>query len=129
MRSRGFTVIELIIAAAFLIAIGALFLVQKNDIDARNRDSARKTAVNAIYYNLEQVYYPAQQSYPQSLKASELKGLDPASLKDPAGLEVGDNESTLRYEPQNCSSGKCAGFSLRADLEREADFVKTSPRR
>ncbi len=126
----GFTVIELIVALTVLLAAGFLFLVQKSDIQAQNRDAQRKTAVNAIYYNLEGIYYPAHQYYPASLGASELTGLDPAMLKDPAGKAVGDKNSTLRYEPQGCDgAGKCRGYTLRAILEKEAIFTKNSPAR
>jgi Tfp pilus assembly protein PilE len=128
MKSRGFTVIELIIAAVVLMAIGLLFVAQKNDIDARNRDSARKTAVNAIYYNLEYIFFPTNQYYPQILAAKDLKGLDPANLKDPHGTEIGQTGSTIRYEPHQCDQGKCQSFTLRADLENEADFIKNDPR-
>lgn len=113
-----------------LLAAGFVVVAQKRDIQAQNRDAARKTAVNAIYYNLEDIYYPAHKYYPAALSAGDLTGLDPASLKDPAGKPVGDKASTLRYEPIGCDgAGKCSGYTLRAILEKEAAFVKSSPAR
>lgn len=124
---RGFTVVELLSMIVFLFVIGSIFLVQKNDLEAHDRDSTRKTTINAIYYNLTEVFYPANKYYPLKLTATKLKGLDPASLKDPSGASIGDQASTLRYEPMQCMQDKCKGFSLRANLEREADFVTNSP--
>lgn len=128
-NSRGFTAVELIAAIVVLLAAVGLALWQRNDINAANRDSQRKTSINAIHYSLEELYYPANNStYPERLSAETLKGLDPALLSDPSGKKIGESGSTLRYEPRNCASGTCKGYTLRADLEKEADFVKDSRR-
>ena len=126
MRQRGFTVLELIIAAVFLVAAGTIFFVQKRDLEVAARDSASKTAINAIYYNLEEVYYPANKAYPEHLTADQLKGLDPTQLKDADGKTIGADGSTYRYEPKDCKDSRCKSYTLRADLENEADFVKES---
>ena len=123
---RGFTVLELIIVIAFLAVAGTIFYVQKRDLEVQNRDSDRKTAINAIYYNLEDIYYPVNRAYPEKLTADQLKGLDPNALKDPEGVSIGDQNSDYTYEPKDCASGKCASYTLRADLEHEADYTKTS---
>lgn len=125
-QQHGFTVLELIIAIVFLVAIGTIFFVQKRDLEVMQRDSARKLAINAIYYNLEDIYYPSNKSYPAVLTAEGLKGLDPALLKDPDGVTIGEQNSNYRYEPKDCADGKCKSYELRADLEKEADFVKES---
>lgn len=126
---HGFTVVELIVAIAILLAAGLLVVWQKNDIDAANRDSQRKVSVNAIHYSLEEVYYPNNgNTYPEQLRAEDLKGLSPDLLTGPNGNRIGESESSLRYEPLNCADGKCRGYTLRADLEKEADFIKDSRR-
>ena len=125
-RSMGFTVLELIIAVVFLAAAGTIFFVQKRDLEIYQQDSARKTAMNAIYYTLEDVYYPINQGYPEQLAADQLKGLDPSQLKDPKGIAVGTEGSDYRYEPKDCTDGKCKSYTLTANLEHEEDFVKTS---
>lgn len=56
-KQAGFTALELIVAIIILIAAGAIFLIQKNDIAAEHRDTTRKIAINAIYYNLEEVIH------------------------------------------------------------------------
>ncbi|MGH7196803.1 MAG: type II secretion system protein [Candidatus Saccharimonadales bacterium] len=126
---RGFTVLELIFAVVFLIAAGTVFYVQKRDLEIARRDSDRKASINAIYYNLEDVCYPAQKAYPESLGADKLKGVDPDVFKDPSGKAFGEEGSNYRYEPKDCADGKCKSYTLTADLEREADYVKTSRNR
>lgn len=125
-KQRGFTVLELIIAIVFLLAAATIFYIQKRDLEIVHRDSARKTAMNDIYYNLEDVYYAANQGYPEVLAADKLKGVNPDSLKDPSGKAVGEYGSNYRYEPKDCQDGKCRSYTLTADLENEVDFVKTS---
>jgi type II secretory pathway pseudopilin PulG len=123
---RGFTVLELIIAIVFVLAAGTIFFVQKRDLEVQNRDSSRKVAINAIYYNLEDVYYAANHAYPQKLTADQLKGLDPSILKDPEGVAIGEQNSDYNYDPKDCTNGTCKSYTLRANLEHEADYVKTS---
>ncbi|HSE61346.1 MAG TPA: type II secretion system protein [Candidatus Saccharimonadales bacterium] len=125
-KQRGFTVLELIIAIVFLLIAGTIFYVQKRDLEVAKRDSDRKTAINQLYYNLEDVYYPANKTYPEKLTADGLKGVDPQILKDPRGITVGDYGSDYRYEPKDCKDGKCKSYILTANLEAEADFTKNS---
>jgi len=125
-RTQGFTVLELIIVIVLLIIIGTVFLVQKRDLEVSQRDSARKASINAMYYNLEDVFYSTNKFYPEKLTADQLRGMDPSLLKDPEGVSVGDQNSDFRYEPKDCTDGHCKSYELRADLENEADFVKTS---
>lgn len=126
MRQRGFTVLELIIAIVLLVVAGTVFYIQKRDLQVASRDSQRKTAINAMYYNLEDIYAPAHQSYPAALQADNLRGMDPELLKDPSGIAVGQYGSNYRYEPKDCQGNVCKSYTLTADLEQEADYVKTS---
>lgn len=125
-KQRGFTVLELIVAIVFLVAVGLVFFVQQRNLNIAARDSQRKMAINEIYYNLEDVYYPSYQAYPEHLTADQLKGVDPGALKDPNGITVGDYGSDYRYEPKDCTSGKCKSYTLTSKLEHEADYTKTS---
>lgn len=125
-RQHGFTVLELIIAIAFVVVAGTVFYVQKRDLEVQSRDSARKTAINAMYYNLEDVFYATNKFYPEKLTADQLKGLDPSILKDPEGVAVGEQNSDYSYEAKDCAEARCKSYSLRANLEHEADYVKTS---
>lgn len=123
-RTSGFTVVELVIAVVFLVAAGTLFLIQRNNINATTRDTQRKTAINAMYYNLKEVYYVQNKSYPRVINANNLKAMDPALLKDPNGRTVGEQDSDYRYLPSGCNGDICTGFTLRSRLERESDYIK-----
>lgn len=125
-KQAGFTVIELLVAVVLLVAAGVLFVQQKTQIERVDRDRQRKTAINAMYYSLEEVYRPAHGSYPSTLSADNLKSMDPALFKDPDGIAIGAQGSDYRYDPTNCNGTVCSGYTLRANLEAEADFVKKS---
>lgn len=126
MKHRGFTVIELLGAVVLLLIIAGVFWSQKSNIEASARDDMRKTAINAMYYSLEEVYYPANQSYPKTLSPSELPSVDKELFTDPEGNQIGTSASNYRYEGKNCTNDECKSYSLRTTLEHEADFVKTS---
>jgi prepilin-type N-terminal cleavage/methylation domain-containing protein len=126
MKQKGFTVIELLVAVVVLALAGTVFLIQKNDLKTSARDNDRKVAINAIHYSLEKVYFPANKSYPRVINDKTVSSIDPSLLKDPHGQAIGENGSDYRYEPSGCDGDACKGYSLRANLEREDDFVKTS---
>jgi len=126
MKQKGFTVVELLAAVVILVAAGSVFYVQKKDLEMTARDSDRKTALNAMFYSLEEVYYPAKKSYPRVISESVLPSVEPALFKDTKGVKIGEQSSEYRYEPSGCDGDNCKGYTLRADLEREDDFVKTS---
>lgn len=124
--SRGFTVIELIIVIAFLAVASVIFFVQKNNIEVAGRDDQRKTAINAMYYSLEEVYFKAHNSYPRTISSDVLPSVDPDLFKDPNGVKIGESNSEYRYEPTNCEGDACKGYTLRTTLENEADYIKTN---
>lgn len=125
-RAQGFTVIEVIVVTLFLAVATTVLLLQRNNIAATNRDDQRKTAINAIYYSLEEVYHAKNGHYPVEITDNTLPGVDPTLLSDPNGVMIGEKNSDYRYEASNCTDNKCKSYSLRATLEKEADFVKTS---
>lgn len=126
-RTTGFTVIEIIVAILFLASATAILFTQRQNLVATQRDASRKTAINAMYYSLEEVYYKAHNAYPNKLTAETLPSVDPALFTDPRGNKLGDSASSYRYEPTNCSTdGSCKSYSLRALMEKEGDYVKTS---
>lgn len=125
-KQSGFTVIELLVAITLCVATGVLFLQQKNQIEQVDRDRERKTAINAMYYSLEEGYHPANNSYPRTLSADNLKSMDPALFVDPNGVKLGAQGSNYRYDPTNCDGNNCQSYTLRATLESEADYVKKS---
>ena len=125
MKQRGFTVIELLVAIVVLTVIGVVGWQQFNEVQSIARDDKRRIAINAMYYNLEDIFYKKNAFYPEKIDEKNLTSMDASLFTDPTGSKIGAGESSYRYEPTDCNEGKCTGYSLRADLEREADFVKT----
>lgn len=125
-HTHGFTVIEVIVVTLFLSVATAVLFVQKNDIAATQRDNQRKTAINAMYYSLEEVYFATNKNYPIAITDTTLPAVDPTLLTDPNGKKIGDKDSNYRYEGINCTNDTCQSYRLRADLEKEADFIKTN---
>ena len=121
---KGFTILEVIIVAVFASLLLILFFVQKQNIDAFERDEDRKTAINAMYYALEESYYAEHGYYPESISEKNIKVIDPALWTDPQGFNLGDANSSYSYEPANCKDGKCKEYILKATLEKEDAFVK-----
>lgn len=129
MRQKGFTVIELITVILFLVIVSVVLFVQLSDMNTQKINTEKKTAINAIYYSLEEGFYPKNQYYPESIKDDTLTTMDPALLTDPSGVKIGNADSAYRYEPTDCSEGKCKSYTLRTSLTGEADFIKTNQKR
>lgn len=124
---RGFTVIELLVAIVIVVTAGVLFFVEKNQVEQSKRDTERKVAINAMYYALEEVYYPQHKYYPSSIDSKVLRSVDPDLFTDPYGVKIGSEGAEYRYEPKGCTTdGKCTSYTLLVSLEREGDFIKTS---
>lgn len=125
-RAHGFTVIELIIVIVFLGATTVLLLVQKANLSATQRDNERKTAINAMYYNLEEVFFEKNGYYPAKIDSKTLRAMDPQLFTDPDGTKMNDQGAEYHYEGLNCDNDKCKGYKLSATLEKEAAYVKTN---
>ena len=125
-RESGFTVVELITVIILAFFVGSLFLVQSNSAAASSRDSERKRDINAVYYYLEYVYYPTHKSYPATLVAKDLPGLDPEVLTDPKGYPINNKLGSLTYDPTNCVTTGCADYTLTTTLEKGATFSQSN---
>ncbi len=126
-RRSGFTVIELLIVVSFLMVGGWLFFTEKARIDSVTRDSQRKIAINAMYYNLEEVFYEKNRYYPSSIDSKTLRAMDPGLFTDPTGIKLGEAGANYRYTGEDCTTdGRCKGYKLRASMEREAEYIKTN---
>lgn len=124
---KAFTVLELILAIVFVGIFVVLFFLQKNSIEAMDRDDDRKTAINAMYYALEEGYYAEHKYYPEHIEGSDvLPWIDPNLFTDPYGLNVWDKGSNYSYEAADCTDGHCKSYTLRATMEKEGDYIKTS---
>lgn len=123
---RGFTVLEIIIVAAFAGLLFLLFFLQKSNLDAFDRDEHRKAAINAMYYALEESFYPEHKYYPEFISEDNIKVIDPALWTDPDGFNLGDGGSSYSYEAANCQDGKCKEYTLKTTLEKEATYIKNN---
>ena len=125
-KSHGFTVIELIFIVTLLGAASILFFIQKNNLEVAGRYETRKTAINAMYYSIEEVYFKTNRYYPRIIDSTVIPSVDPSLFKDPNGVKIGESNSNYRYEPYNCNNDQCKNYTLRTTLENEADYVKTN---
>jgi type II secretory pathway pseudopilin PulG len=125
-RAQGFTVIEIIVVILFLGIVTTLLLIQRGNLEAAGRDDKRKTAINAMHFNLEEVFFEKNGYYPASIDSKNLPAMDPELFTDPNGVKIGEAASNYRYEGLNCSNNNCKGYRLTAQLEKEAVFEKTN---
>lgn len=125
-KKSGFTVIELCAVIIFLIIIGVFFVIQKSELNALTRDLQRKNAINAMYYNLEEVFYKQNNYYPEKINQDNLKAMEPNLFTDPEGINLGEENSDYRYESSNCENGKCKSYKLISNMEKEGEFTKKS---
>ena len=123
----GFTLVEILVVIAFLGLLFIFALLQYFTLSAMDRDEQRKTAINAMYYSLEEGFYAQNGYYPQTISDTVLTTMDPEFFTDPDGVNLGSEGSTYTYEPADCDdNGHCQEYTLRADLEREDDYIKRS---
>ena len=126
-KKNGFTVIEIILCIAFVAIFVVLFFLQKVNTEAMSRDEQRKSAINAMYYALEEGYYVENEGYPENIENAEtLRWIEPDLFTDPTGLTLWQEDSNYTYESSDCENGKCKSYTLRAKMEKEADYIKTS---
>lgn len=126
-NKKGFTIVELIIVAVFASLLFILFFVQKSNLDAMARDEDRKTAINAMYYALEESFYKDHGYYPSEISEENITVIDPALWTDPNGFNLGDSFSSYSYEPADCDSkNHCKKYTLKATLEKEDTYIKTN---
>ena len=124
-KAKGFTLIELMIVGAFAALLVIIFFLQKSNVEAMDRDDARKTAINAMYYALEEYYYPKYGYYPDTISEENLPVIDPELFTDPFGTNLGIEGSNYTYEVANCNSkNECQEYTLRAQLEKEDTYIK-----
>lgn len=123
-KKHGFTILEIIIVGAFATLLLIFFFIQKSNLDAFDRDEKRKIAINAMYYALEESFYPEHGYYPEFISEENIKVIDPALWTDPFGINLGDPLSSYSYEPANCKDGKCKEYILKAELEKEDAYIK-----
>lgn len=132
-KQDGFTIVELLIVIVVIGILAALVLNTFGNIQARARDTERKTDVNGIHSQLE-VYHADNGYYPilSDVTASNLSGLDAEALIDPSGVNVTAGSGDYVYAPTvsgggACTTaGLCVSYTLTATMEQESNYVKNS---
>lgn len=97
--------IELIVAVIILITAGFLVFIQINNLSTAQHDKDRKTAINAMYYALEEVYYQQNKSYPEKLTSETLPSVDPKLFTDPDGFTLGKDALSVDELQKLADSG------------------------
>ncbi|MBR1939191.1 type II secretion system protein [Candidatus Saccharibacteria bacterium] len=126
---KAFTMLELMICVIISGIFVVLFFIQQRNIDAMKRDERRKTAINAMYYALEEGYYAQKGYYPERIESPEtLPWIDPNLFTDTNGYNIWAKgvDCEYVYEPANCENGQCQEYVLRSRMEKEEEFVKNS---
>ncbi len=120
------TIVELLVIVVFLAAATAVLLYQRGNIVASQQDEDRKTAINAMYYNLEEVFYKQNGHYPSMIDEMNLTAMDAELFIDPEGMKIGETGADYRYDAIDCRDDVCQAYKLTGRLEKEADYTKTN---
>ena len=143
-KSKGFTIVELLIVIVVIAILATLVIVTFTGIQQKARDSKRETDIDALDSHLE-AFYADNGYYPTwddlntpSWVASNMKGFDPSALTDPKGNGISDAQPATgtyayTYDAQGCtttqpssSTNGCTSFVLTAELEAGGTFAKSS---
>jgi prepilin-type N-terminal cleavage/methylation domain-containing protein len=150
-RSKGFTIIELLIVIVVIAILATLVIVTFTGIQQKARNSQRQTDINAVDTHVEGFYaqwgfYPGLADLQTPAFVSKyMKGLDPQAFVDPKGptktIGVTAAADQYSYVPQKAGAActpvamvttgdpidtGCDSFTLTAKLEGDADYVKQS---
>ena len=109
-KRNGFTVIELLVVIAFLIAVAVLGFFQLSKIRNESDNTKKRTAINAMYYSLEEGFYAKNGYYPEKIEDKTLLTMDTALLNDPNNKKIGDR-AKLRCQ--------CRGDRFHAERSEE----------
>ena len=148
-KSKGFTIVELLIVIVVIAILATLVIVTFTGIQQKARDSKRETDIDALDSHLEAFYanngyYPTladlvNNGQPNTTWLNtNMAGFDPTALTDPKGNIITSNNPAAgtyaySYVTTGCtttesssSTNACTGFVLTAELEAGGTFVKQS---
>ncbi len=147
-KSKGFTIVELLIVIVVIGILATLVLVTFTGIQQKARDSKRKTDLGAIQASLES-YYSSNNTYPtyddlnsSTWVSSNMKGFDFNALRDPKQasnastpmLNAAPGSGVYQYgyvvTPSSCvddgSGTACSNYTITTNLEGGGTFSKNS---
>jgi prepilin-type N-terminal cleavage/methylation domain-containing protein len=142
-KSKGFTIVELLIVIVVIGILATLVIVTFTGIQQKARDSKRKTDIAAVQAALESFYssnnyYPtASQLNNSTWRGTNMKGFDAEALKDPKGTAstviAGTTPTATQYaydaKDAGCTNDTtdpttlCTNFSINAKLEADGSTI------
>ena len=142
-KQKGFTIVELLIVIVVIGILATLVIVTFAGIQQKARNTARQTDINALASHVEAFYaqngyYPTRTHVNDATwRSTNMKGLDPESLKDPKGsastLAATASATAYGYavlddSDADCSADEttCTQFALTANLEGGGTYSKQS---
>ncbi len=129
-KQQGFTIVELLIVIIVIGILATLVLVTFSGIQQSARNTQRQTDIKAVAshletYNAKNAFYPTSDDLNNVTSAtwvaSNLKGLDKESTRDPKGTvytfaaAATSNQYGYAVTPSGCDNtagNECTGFSL-----------------
>jgi prepilin-type N-terminal cleavage/methylation domain-containing protein len=138
--SKGFTIIELLIVIVVIGILAALVLNSFQGVQARARDTERRTDVNSVSTQLE-VYYQDIGGYPLAVTdtfvSASLKGASLEAFRAPGQTTNSTSDTATPtkdqygYSPKQadgttaCTVAPCPKYVLRYKEENGAGAIKT----
>jgi len=120
-KQQGFTIVELLVVIVVIGILALITITTFTGVTQRSRDAKRESDIKAIHGQLEAFYaqnnyYPSlDQLNSETFRSANLKGLDPASLKDPKGSETslvdGQQANRYTYTARNSSDAACSNLN------------------
>lgn len=124
MKSRGFTLIEVLVSATIISVLTAIGVVSYTNINKRSRDTKRKSDMEQIrsaleMYRADNGWYPSTGA-PYYTDASNLSSDLVSSYMSAIPVDPKNaSPSVYKYKATNPSGGKYYGYCLSALLESE----------
>ncbi len=145
-KSKGFTIVELLIVIVVIGILATLVIVTFSGIQQKGRDSQRKTDINAVASHVsafyaDKGYYPTMADLNNATwRSTNAKGLDAEALKDPkaTAATIAATTSATAYgytastgtgcdnTTASSDANACSAFTLTATLEGGGTYQKTS---
>lgn len=125
MNKRGFTLIEVLVAATIIAVLTAIGVVSYTNINKRSRDTKRKSDMEQMRSALE-MYRSDNGFYPSSgngswTDTSNLSATLVSSYISAIPADPKSSTQTYRYQAANLVSGNYYGYCLSSLLEAELD--------
>jgi prepilin-type N-terminal cleavage/methylation domain-containing protein len=126
---RGFTIVELLIVIVVIGILAALVVTTYSGIQAKARDSKRRTDLQALQTQIE-AFYATNNYYPSSAEINDstwrgtnMKSLSADTMKDPSGTTStlsttaasSTNMKVYGYVPTHDDGAACTGTATTPD--------------